>query len=320
MWGLAAGGTYYIKETKAPDAAGYGNANGVIRMIIDKDGIATYFVDVLPEADGTPVSNGFTVHSVKISEETQSMYIVVTNAPQIVTETTTVQVYKQWEDTRDHSSDYITAYLTVKDPDGTIRRIREITLSDENGWMYTWTNLPMYDYGTMSKVQYGIEESYESGYYSTVRKVTEIQIQTSIWADAYEFKQDQTYLLKTSSGCLATLGAGNDVGYQWISEEEAKDSLYALWMAQVTTGGVKLTNLAGQTLTFYYGNGSPTDFFAYTGGESNNAKQVFQYVKSGKGVKLYYDAPNGQDYYLANNLNNSNKFGYNTQQSRGPLP
>ena len=176
IWGLGSGNTYYIKETGPPNKEGYGLAQGVIRLTVEREGQVTYLVDVIADADGNEPSNGFTVHGVRIDEETKTVYIVATNAPETVTETTTVQVIKKWEDTKSHSADYITAYLTVTDPDGTVRRIREITLSDENDWTYIWTNLPKYDYKAMTEVKYGVEESYESGYYSTVRRITEIEI------------------------------------------------------------------------------------------------------------------------------------------------
>ena len=317
MWGLASGNTYYIKETRAPDADGYSCAKGIIRLTLDKDGQATYYVDVLTDTDGSPPSNGFTVHNVRIDEQTQSVYIVVTNAPDTVTETTTVQVYKQWADDADHSGDYITAYLTVTDPDGTVRRIREITLSEENNWLYTWTNLPKYDYEAMTEVRYGIEESYESGYYSTVRRVTEIILESTQWAESFGFENGQVYILETDRGYLSTTGAGSDTGYMWVDEATAKESIYALWTAHVSGGSVRLTNQAGQTITFYYNNGSPTDFFSSTAGESNTSKQYLTWKQAANGVRLFYDAPNGQDYYIATSLNSSNKFGYNTSEHNG---
>ncbi len=319
MWGLASGNTYYIKETRAPDADGYSCAKGIIRLILDKDGLATYYVDVLPDTDGSPPSNGFTVHNVRIDEQSQSVYIVVTNAPDTVTETTTVQVYKKWEDDLDHSGDYITAYLTVTDPDGTVRRIREVTLSAENNWIYTWTNLPKYDYERMTKVQYGIAESYESGYYSTVRKVTEILLESTTWAEAVEFKNGQTYVLQTSNGCLSTTGAGSDTGYKWVDVETAKTSPYALWTAHISGKTMKLTNGAGQSITFYYNNGNPTDFFSSTAGESNTSKQYLTWKKASGGFRFFYDAPNGQDYYMATSLNGSGKFNYSTSESGGMI-
>ena len=318
IWGLASGNTYYIRETRAPDAEGYGCAKGIIRLILDKDGMATYYVDVLPDIDGSPPSNGFTVHNVRIDEQTQSAYIVVTNAPETVTETTTVQVYKQWEDDLDHSGDYITAYLTVTEPDGTVRRIREVVLSAENNWLYTWTNLPKYDYEQMVKVQYGISESYESGYYSTVRQVTEIVLGSTTWAEAVEFKNGQVYVLQTDNGCLSTTGASSDTGYKWVDVETAKSSPYALWTAHISGKTLKLTNGAGQNITFYYNNGSPTDFYSSTSGESNAAKQYLTWKKAGtNGFRFFYDAPNGQDYYISTSLNGSNKFNYTTTERNG---
>lgn len=317
MWGLAAGNTYYIKETRGPDVEGYGCAKGMIRLVIDKDGLATYHVDVIADTDGTAPSAGFTVHGVRIDEETQSAYIVVTNAPETVIETTTVQVFKKWEDTKDHSGDYITAYLTVTDPDGTVRRIRQIVLSHENNWLYTWTNLPKCDYEALTEVQYGVEESYESGYYSTVRKVTEIVIQTTTWAEAVEFVNGQSYIMKTQNGYLSTTGGGADVGYQFVDEETAKTSPYARWVAHRSGNNVKLTNEAGQSITFYYNNGNPTDFFAYTSGENNESKQYFRWASTSTGLRLYYDAPNNRDYYLSGSMNSSQKFGYSNSANDG---
>ena len=320
MWGLASGNTYYIKETRGPDASGYGCAKGIIRLLLDKDGVATYYVDVLPDTDGSPPSNGFTVHNVRIDEKTQRAYLVVTNAPETVTETTTVQVYKKWEDDLDHSGDYIAAYLTVTDPDGTVRRIREVVLSAENNWIYTWTNLPKYDYEQMTEVQYGIVESYESGYYSTVRKITEIVLETTVWAEAVEFKNGQVYVLQTDRGCLSTTGAGSDTGYQFVDLETAKTSPYALWTAHISGKTMKLTNGAGQTITFYYNGGSPTDFYSSTSGESNASKQYLTWKKAGtSGFRFFYDAPNNQDYYMATSLNGSNKFNYSTSESGGMI-
>ena len=210
LWGLGAGSTYYIKETGPPGKAGYGLAQGVIRLTIDKDGQATYHVDVVADAEGNGPSVGFTVHGVSIDETTQTVYLVVTNAPETVIDTTTVQVIKKWEDTKSHSGDYIQAYLTVTDPDGTVRRIREITLSDENKWTYTWTNLPKYDYTALTEVKYGVEESYESGYYSTVRRVTQIEISSSEWAEAGSFVNGEAYVAVNDAGYVTWNAAEDD--------------------------------------------------------------------------------------------------------------
>lgn len=317
MWGFASGNTYYIKETKAPDAEGYGFANGIIRLSIDKYGIATYDVEVI--ADGSNgISNGFTVHGIKIDEATQSAYIVATNAPEWVKEVTTVQTMKHWNDDKDHSGDYVTAYLTVTDPDGTVRRIREILLSEENDWKYTWTNLPKYAADGVTPIRFGVEEAYFPGYQGQIQQVEKFQITSETWAEAFTLENGQTYIIKSGGKFLSTTGAGADTGYKWVDEETAKSSIYALWTAHKSGSAFKLTNGANQTITFYYGNGRPTDFYASTGGESNNAKQYFKVVDANGGIRLYYDT-NRTDYYLASSMNGSGKFGYTTSANSGMI-
>ena len=311
LWGLGSGNTYYIKETGPPAAEGYGLASGVIRLTIEKAGQATYHVDVIADAEGNEPSKGFTVHGVKIDEETQTVYIIATNAPETVVETTTVQVIKKWEDTKNHSTDYITAYLTVTDPDGTVRRIREVILSDENDWMYIWTNLPKYDYENLVEVKYGIEESYESGYYSTVRRITQIEITKTEWAEALSFQNGETYILRTANGYLSTLDNRADTGYKWVDEETAKSSPNALWTTTVNGGKVKFTNGVGQTITFYYGGGSPTDFYAGINSPGSNDRQEFSVSSRAGGLQIFYQQGRN-NYYLANSMNNSQKFNYST--------
>lgn len=284
LWGLGSGNTYYIKETSPPSKEGYGTAEGVIRLTIEKGGQATYHADVVADADGNGPSNGFTVHGEKIDEETQTVYLVVTNAPETVLETTTVQVIKKWEDTADHSDDYITAYLTVTDPDGTVRRIRQITLSDQNRWMHTWTNLPKYDYDNLREIRYGIEESYESGYYSTVRQVTQIEISTTEWAEAASFVHGDSYILKTGNGYLSTTSA-SDGKLKWVDEKTAQGSPLATWSVTISSGKIRFTNGAGQILTFNNGRSSSSRYFYATTGSSTY--QTFTAEDAGSGFRLY---------------------------------
>ena len=311
LWGLGSGNTYYIKETGPPKVAGYGLAQGIIRLTIEKGVHANYRVDVIADADGNQPSKGFTVHGVQIDEETQRVNIVVTNAPETVVETTTVQVIKKWKDNVDHSSDNIQAYLTVTDPDGTVRRIREVTLSNANNWMYLWTNLPKYDYDQMAEVHYGIEESYESGYYSTVRKVTQIEISKTEWAEAVTFKNGQTYILGTANGYLSTINNNADTGFKWVNAETAKTSPNALWTAHVNGSNVKFTNGVGQTITFYYNGGSPTDFYARTKAPNSQDRQEFSYSSRSGGLQFFYRY-GSKSYYLTGSMNGSGKFSYST--------
>ncbi len=321
IWGLGSGNTYYIKETGPPAAEGYGIANGVIRLTIEKGGHATYHVDVVSDSDGNEPSNGFTVHGVKIDEETQIVYIVVTNAPESVVETTTVQVIKKWEDTKDHTNDYIQAYLTVTEPDGTVRRIREITLSDENGWSYTWTNLPKYDYDNLREIQYGVEESYESGYYSTVRKITQIEISRTEWAEAASFINGESYIFKTSRGYLSTTSA-SDAKLKWVDEETAKDSPLANWTVTVSNGKLRFKNGAGQNLSFMYNsNSSRRYFYATTATSGTNVVQYFTAEDAGTGFRLFARRNNsnsGTKYYMSTaNINSSGQISTTTGSSGG---
>jgi len=313
MWGLSPSKTYYIKEIGPPADNEYGIPRGTIRIAIEKGGVATYHVDVIDDP-----SPGFTVHGVDIDEETKKVYIVVTNAPETVTETTTVQVIKKWEDTVDHSNDYIQAYLTVTDPDGTVRRIREITLSDENEWMYIWTNLPKYDYDNLTEIRYGVEESYESGYYSTVRRITQIIIDKIQWAESLSFQNGETYILRSESGYLSTINDNADTGYMWVDEQTAKSSPNALWTVTVTSGKVKFTNGVGQTITLYYNGGNPTDFYARIPAPQSQDRQEFSYSSRSGGLQIFYQQGNNK-YYLTSSMNSSGKFGYSTNQNRSMI-
>ena len=311
MWGMGAGNVYYIRETKPPDDPDYGFPNGLICLTFDKRGNASYNVEIID--DGSGISPGFIVHGFRIDAETQQAYIVATNAPSWVKETTTVEVMKTWGDSLDHSGDSVTVYLTVTDADGTVRRLQEAVISEETEWMAKWENLPKYDRDGKTLIKYGVEESYFSGYYSTVEQKTgQFEISKTQWENADTFENGKVYVLKNSSGqALSTQRSAEDTGFMWISAEEAKTSSLALWTATVSSGTVRLTNKAGQTITFYYGNGSPTDFFALNQHlEDNNRKQFFTFTKVSGGFTLRYN-----NYYLYSSLNSSQKFQNGTQSS-----
>ena len=80
FWGLAAGNTYYIRETKFPTNGNYGTANGIIVVKLDNEGAATF--DVIAEADSeeSGLSAGFTVHGFKIDVENHAAYLIATNS------------------------------------------------------------------------------------------------------------------------------------------------------------------------------------------------------------------------------------------------
>ena len=309
MWGMGAGNEYYIKETKPPDDPAYGLPNGIICASLDKVGTASYNVEIID--DGSGISGGFIVHGFRIDAETQSAYIVATNAPKWVKETTSVEVMKYWDDSLDHTDEEITVYLTVTDPDGTVRRLQEAVVSAETEWRASWDNLPKYAEDGVTPIKYGVEESYVSGYYSSVETAEgRFEISKTQWRTANGFQNGKVYILKNSNGqALSTQRYAEDTGYMWVSEETAKTSELARWTASLNGNSVRLTNLAGQTITFYYGNGTPTDFFALNQYlEDNNRKQYFVYENRNGGVTLRYN-----NYYLYPTLNGSQKFENGTQ-------
>lgn len=319
MWGMGAGNTYYIKETKPPDSSEYTYVSGIIAVTLDKSGAAAYDVEILEPKAGN-VSYGFTVHGLRIDDEIQKAYIVATNAPEWVEDVTEVWAHKIWKDDKPHSADEITIYLTIKDRDGTVRRLQEAILCEDNNWMHKWTNLPKYYEDGKTLVEYGVEESYVKGYYSKVVETDSYTIDNIVWAQASILESGKTYLLKTGSGCLSTYDMQSDTGFKWITESEAKVNPAAQWKVTANGSNVKLTNGVGQIITFYYNGGSsgyPTDFFAYTGGESSASKQSMKYVSSSGGIKLYYDGEDNRDYYLTSTMTSSHKFQYNTNKSNG---
>ncbi|MBO7251558.1 MAG: Cna B-type domain-containing protein, partial [Oscillospiraceae bacterium] len=312
MWGLAAGNTYYIKETVPPDANGYSLPSGIIRLTIDKEGIATYDMEIIPQTDANgnelPISTGFTVHGVKIDEETQKAYIIVTNAQDSPnTEPVTVHVRKKWNDSVNHSGQYVTVYLTITDPDGTNRRIREIMLSDENKWQYSWTNLPKYD-SQGNENRFGIEEAYQSGYTPVIETVT--QYTSTDFSESYSFVNGETYLLKTNSGYLSSTSSTGDT-LKWVSESEAITSPLAKWTATVSGNNVKFTNGAGQVLSFNYNTSSSNRYMYVTTGTTSY--QSMQCTSTNNGFRIA-GVRNNRQYYITG-LGNNGFLSVNTSSS-----
>ena len=276
IWGLSPSRTYYIREIAPPNAEGYEPAKGVIQLTLDKNGLHSYSATILEGVDknGNPesITNGFTIHGFRIDEENQAAYIVITNAQNWVKETTSIYVQKKWNDREDHTFDAVTIYLNVTDADGTVRRLREIVLSEENDWKYTWVNLPKYtlDPETMTEsdnlVQYSVSEAYFPGYAQQVEKLESGTTTKESWQESAAFVNGEVYVLKTEYGCLSTQSASKDT-LHFVEESVAKDSPLALWTATVSNGLVRLTNQAGQSLNF---NRDRWCFNATTNGAKTN--------------------------------------------------
>ena len=317
MWGLGAGNTYYIKETRPPEQAGYSMSSGIIRLTLDKSGTASYHVDMIKDASDT-ISSGFTVHGIRIDEETQQAYIIATNADSSLQGTTSVQAWKVWNDTKNHSGDSITVYLTVTDPDGTVRRIQEAVLGEANNWNHIWDNLPKY-YANGNPIAYGVEEAYVPGYLGRIESAQgppassggsngTVSGTTTVTA----FENGETYLIYSSKySCY--LAAYSEQLQLHTDSATATTTDAALWNATVNADGtVTLTNKLGHTL--YYNN---YGYFASTApGQHRNLRfsngYISCYIDHGGWQETQYIKDSGDIFsniqynyqlYAANNTN-----------------
>jgi len=319
LWGLSPGKKYYIKETRPPNHEGYELSEGIICLTFDIKGIATFDIMIVEESPGEGVSPGYTVHSYKVDYENQAAYMTVTNAQSWVKEITSVQAYKVWNDTEDHSSDYVTVYLSLKDPDGTVKRIREAVIGEENDWTYTWTNIPKYAADGITEIDYIVEESYTQGYSSSVEKVDSIVIDNTQWEEAVDFVNGEKYLIWTPYGYLSAQSTSSD-RFKFITEDQAKAEYntpgsLATWTATVSSGRVKLTNACGQIIT----RNTNYNYFYVTNNTDNN-NQSFRVTDTSSGKVLYLRS-GWSSYYIAssgssNQYLNSESNQYNALRMR----
>ena len=303
IWGLGAGNTYYLKETSPPTKEDYSVSHGIICFKLDKTGAITYDVEILDDALGDP-SKGFTVHGFKIDEENRQAYIVVTNAKDYVTETTEVSVKKVWEDSKDHSGDTVTVYLTVTDPDGTVRRIREAVLGEGNGWNYTFKGLQKYLEDGTTPIEYRVEEAHVPGYIAKVEKTEAVISGGTGLASSPTLEAGKTYLLLSPAGYLAAINDSQDSMLHFIGEEEAKNSPLARWhVSAASSDTFYLTNEAGQILSFNYGGTTDSFFRAKTASDS---RQPMKFTAVSGGVKICHHI--NEQYWLNEKFFISNSF------------
>ena len=156
-------------------------------------------------------------------------------------------VEKKWNDNKNHSGEGVTVYLNITDPDGTVRTLREVVLSDENNWRYTWTNLPKYTKDpetgqeSTTPVQYSISEAYVPGYTGQILKLENSSVSEETWIESTSIDNGASYLLKTKDGYLSTVSADSDK-LCFVTESVAKDSPLAIWDA-IVSGDVFLMSI-----------------------------------------------------------------------------
>ena len=245
FWGLAAGNTYYIKETKYPTNGGYGVANGIIVMKLNSRGQATFDVIPDPNGNGSDLSGGFTVHGFKIDVENHEAYLVATNGKEEYGgETTSVTVKKEWADNADHSKDSVTVYILANG-----YRIQEAILNENNDWTHTWKNLPVK--GESGKpVEYSVEEGTVPGYFGTISELKADSGGTGEFKQVSSFTDGKNYVIVSNNAPLYATENGG-IQRNWnISIPQFFSG--GKWTADVNGNTVSLTNDLG--LTLYYSN------------------------------------------------------------------
>ena len=290
MWGLAAGNTYYLKETRGPDAMQGVPAQGIIRMRLNNEGLPDY--EILPDQGN--LTAGYMVHGYKVNEDLQEAYLTITNTEPSEHPPVQVTVEKIWNDAENHDGDQVTVYLVANGI-----RIQEVVLSKANDWKHTWENLPSVDRNE-NPVVYRVQESTFPGYISTVTSANAVSSDKTI-INASGFTNGETYLLYTNQGYIGsssgeTVRLNNDP----TAVMNANDFL---WTARLNSDGtLRLTNKSGKDL-FY---DSKSTFRAKASAVNVNLKytngRILFTVKGGSSWRPTYT-----DYYLGT-LNNSNFF------------
>lgn len=285
IWGFSPSRIYYIKEIKPPEEEGYDLARGIIQLeLTNRTDISA--VTILEESDEdgnkVPIGNGYQVYGYKIVEESREFYFTISNGKHIEEEETSVYVYKEWQDQGDHSRDEVSVYLTLKQEDGSMKRIRTATLNAQNGWEHTWENLPKYQPDGTTEYEYGIEEGYFPGYYGKITEVNERIRETTIWNRVYSIQANRQYQLRSSYGVLASKST-NSSSLAWISTTVAQESPLARWRTTINSPYITFVNGAGQILTLQ-DEANPNYYFA--------PKEGYPYqghipLQAGSGHRLY---------------------------------
>ena len=330
IWGLSPSETYYLKEIKSPGGEYFATADGLIKITLDKTGLNSDGAVILEETDENgnkiPITNGFTVHGYQVDEEEQAAYLAITNAQNWVQHTTSVYVEKKWNDNENHTYDSVTVYLQVTDSDGTVRRIREISLSEENNWKYEWANLPKYLRDSVTKeesdvpVQYSVAEAYVPGYQQGITVLQSGTFTEEYWSEATQFTNGGDYILKTSEGKYLSIDPSNNDKLILVDEATAKSSNLALWHVTTSTNNIKLENVTAKR-SINFNNTNNNRYFNLTA-TSNASSQNLQHAEYSNGFVFYYPVTTsngwwGQtttNYYLSS-LSNGNAGTTTTQSS-----
>lgn len=289
FFGLVAGKTYYIKELSAP--SGYPSTNDLIRVTLNNHGVDISEVTMLGGSDGR--TQGYELISHHLDEVNQVVNLVLTNQkiPDPNQKIKHVRVTKEWhlsEKDPAEIPDSITVHLTKDDQ----HYGHSMTLSAENGWAYTWTNLP--DDGSV----YDVLEDQVPGF-ELVHPAAAFAARESVkpdvdinWLEVGALEDSAAYLLKVSSGYLAQDdGKLKVVTIGTDSNGELNPPTGSLWNVEAVGEGFRLTN-GSYALTL--------DDTKFTVKQTGSGNQTLYYDGEGlfamQSGKMYYISVSGTNF------------------------
>ena len=262
-WGISAGKTYYIYETTPPP--GYPESDDIIRITLNNRGTATIETTTL-HGENKVATEGFAVIKQEINETLKIVALTVTNQKE--GDHTEVRVEKTWAEGSEILPQSITVYLTA---DG-VPVGRRATLTEGNGWSYTWTGLDKYrSEGIDQEIVYEVQEVLVPGFITTQGQTRKVENYTD-WIRVDQMSDSKTFLLVHNGNALTYDGRR----FGWIDPETAKldSSLAGQWSVTTDHDGFHLKNGLGYTLT-YSANG-----FYGVNSDDVNLNQVFYYLNS----------------------------------------
>lgn len=236
IWGVSAGKSYYIKETKEP--AGYPETDDLIRVTLNNRGTATIETTTLHGANGKP-TEGFGVISWLVDDSAQLVRFLLSNQKNM--DTTEVRIKKTWEGSQANIPQSITVYLTR---DG-VRYGRTAVLHEGNGWSYTWQGLPKYrEDGVDQEYVYGVEEILVPNFI-TIQGESQTVVNHVDWVRVDQMSDSNTFLLVHNGQALTCSGS-----FGWTDIESAKSDPAAQWNVTTDHDGFHLKNGLRYTLTY----------------------------------------------------------------------
>ena len=277
MWGLVAGKTYYIKETKVPND-NYPLAEALIRVTLNNHGTDISEVTVIRQGTNT---QGFEITFHAMDKEHHLISLGITNK-KITDPLTALRVEKYWGQGTTVLEPVKVRLMADGQPRG-----ESVTLSADNAWGHTWMDLPLYDASDRT-IRYTVEEYDMEGAYTVKIESGDLTLQSDRvdWVKVGALENGSVFYLALD-GSNALTGAG---GFGTTSLENAPDNPNAHWTAYAYADGFRLRSSGGQYLTF--NNDSPGFYLAGSIDEYQN--QTFYY----DGTHLFVMSNNVR-YYVA---------------------